>query len=111
MTRGVDLRFPQGLVVDKDVREMFEIIRKFMRGNPLFQFRGMLIELPESKTSSQVTLPHNLGFRPKDALLVSLSDPGATVRFYPEQNTDSTYRIFVSSGASVRFLLGTFGED
>lgn len=106
--RGIDLRFPQGLVLDRDTREMFEILRKFLRGHPLLNFRGRLMELSSPVAVTNAKINHGLNFRPLDVVVASKTTGTLTFDYENFTETDIIYTI--GAGVSARVLVGSFGD-
>lgn len=120
-TAGKDVAIDLAGLTDPAIRLVAEAIRNFLRDHPLTGFSGKLLTLTVTNdiAGAWTLLPHQLGFQPKDVLVLSVqttrlasesSDPTlATVSFDPRYHTSSNLYLNASHASVIRVLVGTFG--
>jgi hypothetical protein len=93
-------------VVDPFIRENFRRLTDWLRSEPIVNcgFKFYSIVIPS--TSAQ-TYRHNLGFQPRDVILLSITK-GATVVFAYDQFTSTSITYTASAACTMRILLGTY---
>lgn len=98
----------------KDIytQKNFEIIRDELNGNPLLKGRFVFVEISVPSSGSNQKFTHNLGFKPKDVLV--LSTIGGTMTFL-YNSFDSTYLYYdatvTTSPMTVRAYVGSYSEN
>jgi len=104
-------RIPRFLVPDvKDpaVQQALDNLASFLREqSPLLNFKHFELEFTTTGTQ---TIPHNLGFQPKDIILTSKIGSG-TITFNYGSFTKDDLSVTISGGScTVRFFAGTYDE-
>jgi hypothetical protein len=108
------IRFFQKEIVDRYVRENFQKLSSYLRddtwrkGN--FKFFTHTFTTNEV-AAGQISLPHNLGFVPKDVIVLSVSNPdSATVTWHYDDFTRENVAVTASAVCTVRAYVGVYKE-
>lgn len=105
--KGRNLVVPTALMQNNASRESADITKRSINNSPFLNFEGRLIEFKNTGATAIFEIPHGLGFKPRDTVVVSLSNYGF-VTFFHDSFTDETVKLELGEGVSVRFLAGTF---
>lgn len=97
-------------VSDEYSRENFERIEGFIRDEPLLKGKFKFFELVFSAAVTNMRIPHNLGFLPKDAIITYRIPTTSTVTLNQNLWTDTFLDITTSAAVTIRAFIGTYGE-
>lgn len=103
-------------VADKILQENFRRLADFFRKDPFQKGKWQFIEIAlQASTIDGAypvthTPPHNLNFRPKDIITLSVSD-GATVTWNYDDFTVDNLSITFSADCTVRAYVGYYRES
>lgn len=99
-------------ITEQYSRKNFEILRDLVNGSPFFKGGFQFRELSIPTTGTGLKFAHNLGFLPKDVILMSVI--GGTITFnynrFDSENLDFDATVS-SSPMTVRALFGTYTEE
>jgi hypothetical protein len=97
-------------IEDINVREAFRELLDALQQSPFLKGKWTFKEVTVGASVANKRVPHNLGFKPKDAVVISKS--GTADVFFNFDEFDETYVDFTTSDATtVRFWVGTYNEE
>lgn len=110
------IKFFTSEIVDRYVRENFQKLAAYLKDEPFRKGRFRFIEKDLATDTvtgypADVSFPHQLGFQPKDVLLLSVSPDSVTVtpKYDSFTRTHATFNI--SAACTIRAYVGRYGEN
>lgn len=98
-------------IKDEYVRENFVRIKSFVQDQAILRGEWVFFEIEFSQAQDNFEYPHNLGFQPKDIILLSIRSPDdASVIFHYDDFDRTNFNLTVSAACTIRFLAGTYME-
>ncbi len=104
-------------ITDRFVRQNFEKLAGIVNKAPFRKGLFRFIECKLANESAAATYPasvtflHELGFQPKDLILVSVSPDTVTVRPKFDSFTRTHVAFVISAPCTLRFYVGRYEED
>lgn len=109
------LKLFQTEIVDRFVRENFARLEKTLKDDPFGKGEFKFFEYTvENRGTFPLTLeiPHNMGFRPKDVITLSVRDPdGVTLTWNYDDFTRTHVNFTVSAACTIRAFIGFYRES
>jgi hypothetical protein len=93
---------------DEKVRESLQWMYEYIIAQPLLNGKFEFLTVTVTSAVTDLAVPHNLPFVPKDIILTSVSN-SATVTFKYDSFTSSTITLTTSAACTVRFFGGSYG--
>jgi hypothetical protein len=104
------LDFPLLSIEDNNVREALEVLKEVLNSFPFLKGKWQFIEYTVTSAVANQKIPHQLGFAPKDIILLSRTGL-ASVTFNNDSFNDKTIDITTTAATRIRMLVGTYRED
>jgi hypothetical protein len=91
------------------VRDNFKRLKDAIDQEPLFKAGFKFFSIPLTTAVSAFKFPHNLGFKPRDVLLLSTSN-NADVTFHYDSFTGTDIFFTTTASTTIRCFIGTYAE-
>lgn len=96
-------------IKDERVRESIQWMYEYLISEPLLQGKFDHFEVTTRAAVTNLKVPHNLGFQPKDIIVTS--QIGGTATFNYQQFTPQYIVLTTSAAMTVRFFGGTHESE
>ena len=104
------LDFPLISIQDNNVRESLEVLKELLNQFPFLKGKWQFLEYSATAAVTNQKIPHQLGFSPKDAILLSKTG-SATVTINYDSFDESNVNVTTTGATRIRFFIGTYRED
>lgn len=104
------LDFPLISIEDSNVRETLEVLKELLSQIPFLKGKWQFLEYTADSAVTNKKVAHQLGFSPKDAILLSKTGSASVTLNY--DSFDAASLDITTTGATrIRLFVGTFRED
>jgi hypothetical protein len=95
-------------IKDERVRESIQWIYEYLIAQQILTTNFQFFSVTVTAAVTALLVPHNLGFRPKDIIVTSVTN-GQTATFIYDSFTATNISLTTSGACTVRFFGGSYG--